>query len=113
MINYEQFKELYDAIGGEPEFPISFEDNPDDEYMIIKYDDGPTFQKCFDGGYQGGWEGKYESLDALYHATMPDGICQEKDWHRLRSIMLGNAFFLEIPEELQDCWDLYVPLTRK
>ena len=113
MITYGQFKELYDAIGGEPEFPLCFEGRPDDEYMIIKYDDGPTFQKCFDGGYLGDREKKFASLNALYHATMPDGICLEKDWGRLKTIMLGDAFYLDNPEELQDCWDLYVPLTAK
>ena len=113
MITYEQLKKLYDAIGGGPEFPVYFEDNPDGEYMIIKYDDGPTFQKCFEGGYQGDWERKLGSLNDLYHAVMPDGVCLERDWGRIRSIMLGEAFFLGYPEELKECWDLYVPLTTQ
>ena len=110
MITYEQFKELYDAIGGSPEFPIFFDEECEDEYMLIKCDDGPTFQKCFGDRYG---ELKFESLDDLYRSTMPDGICLEKDWGRIVRVMMGNAFFLEQPDELEDCWKLYAPLTNK
>lgn len=53
------------------------------------------------------------NLDKLYRATMPDGICLERDWSRITRIMLGDAFYLDTPEELQDCWNEYVPLTAK
>lgn len=106
MITYEQFKELYNAIGGSPEFPVFFDEKCEDEYMIIEYDDGPTFQRCFGEGYGGLG---FLNLDELHHATMPDGICLERDWSRITRIMLGDAFHLEILEELQDCWNEYVP----
>lgn len=51
IITYEQFKELYDAIGGSPEFPVFFDEKCEDEYVIIEYDDGPTFQRCFGEGH--------------------------------------------------------------
>ena len=110
MITYEEFKELYDAIGGSAEFPIFFDEECEGEYMIIKYDDGPTFQKCFGERYG---ELKFSSLDELYYSTMPDEICLERDWCRVSRVMLGSAFFLEIPSELKDCWELYVPRTAK
>ena len=53
------------------------------------------------------------SLDELYRATMPDGICLERDWGRVTRVMLGDAFCLEIPDDLQDCWELCVPLAAK
>ena len=51
MITYEQFKELYDVIGSSPEFLVFFDKKCEDEYMIIKYDDSPTFQRYFGEGY--------------------------------------------------------------
>lgn len=110
MITYEQFKELYDAIGGFPEFPVFFDEKCEDDYMIIKYDDGPTFQRCFGEGYRALG---FLNLDELYHATIPDGICRERDWSRITRIMLGDAFYLDIPKELQDCWNEYVPPYRQ
>lgn len=75
--------------------------------MIIKYNDGPTFQKCFAGSSYEEGEIGFASLDELYHATMPDGICLEGDWDwsRVTRVMLGDAFCLEIPEDLQDRWE--------
>ncbi len=49
MIIYEQFKELYNAMGGSPEPSIFFDGKCEEGYVIIKYNDGPTFQKCFAG----------------------------------------------------------------
>ena len=43
MITYEQFKEFHNAIGGSPEPPIFFDEKCEEGYMIIKYNDGPTF----------------------------------------------------------------------
>lgn len=110
MITYEQFKELYDAIQGEPEFPLYFDTEEAKEYMIIKCDDGPTFQKCFGNDYWG--ELKFKSLDDLCHAALPNGICLERDWGKITAIYLGHAFNLAYPEDLKDCWDIYVPLSR-
>ena len=113
MITYEQFKEPYNAIGGSPEFPIFLDGKCEEGYMIIKYNDGPTFQKCFAGSSYEERKIGFASLDKLYHATMPDGICLERDWGRVTRVMLGDVFRLEIPEDLQDCWELYAPLTAK
>lgn len=43
MITYEQFKEFHNAIGGSSEPPIFFDEKCEEGYMIIKYNDGPTF----------------------------------------------------------------------
>ena len=48
MIPIEEFEDIYNLIPGEPEFELWFdEDGPD--YMIIKYADCATFQRCGNG----------------------------------------------------------------
>ena len=48
MISIEEFETIYNLIPGEPEFELWFDkDGP--SYMIIKYADCATFQRCGDG----------------------------------------------------------------
>ena len=103
MITYEEFKNLYDAIPGEPEFSVFLDDGREREYMIIKCGGRATFQKCFDGGYPGGEVG-YESLDELCRATQPDGVCLARDWELISRIAVDDAFYLDTPDDLEDCW---------
>ena len=51
MMIFEEFELLYEASGprAEPEFYVYF-DNYDTEYMIIKFDKGPSFQRCVPDG---------------------------------------------------------------
>ena len=45
MISIDEFEKIYNLIPGEPEFELWFdEDGP--SYMIIKYADCATFQRC-------------------------------------------------------------------
>ncbi len=83
MISYEEFKRYYNCGKREPEFYFIFEDSQK-EYMIIKYDDGPTFQRC--GMTDGSGEYKYRSLDELYCADTIDGINLKRDWGIIQSI---------------------------
>lgn len=83
MITYEEFKRYYDGGDYEPEFYVVFEDRQA-EYMIIKYADGPTFQRC--GTVDGSGEYKYPSLDALYGADTIDGINLKRDWDKIEEI---------------------------
>lgn len=49
MISIKEFEEIYNLIPGEPEFELWFdEDGP--SYMIIKYADCATFQRCGNTG---------------------------------------------------------------
>ena len=83
MISFETFKRYYEGGGNEPEFYIIFSDMAS-EYMIIKYDDGPTFQRC---GYQdGSGEYKYPSLDVLFSSDTDDGINLSRDWSKIEDI---------------------------
>lgn len=47
MIDFESFKKIFYKISGEHEFEISL-NNTDDTYMIIKYPNDISFQKCCD-----------------------------------------------------------------
>ena len=83
--DFEEFKCLYDATEGEPEFAIIFEDKKSD-YMIIKYSNGPSFQR--QGIEDGSGEIYYNSLDELYEADLIDGINLKRDWYKIREIHL-------------------------
>ena len=81
MMTFEEFEFLYDASGpgAEPEFYVYF-DNYDTEYMIIKFDKGPSFQRCGPD-----WSGEtfYKSLKELYTADLIDGLNLKRDWNRI------------------------------
>ena len=81
MIDYEEFKRLYHAGEREPEFYIIFK-NRHCDYMIIKYEDGPTFQRCGDLESRGG-EIKYNTLDELFYSDTIDGINLYRDWNEI------------------------------
>ena len=81
--DFEEFKRLYDAADGEPEFEIIFKDKKSD-YMIIKYSDGPSFQRL--GFEDASGEIYYKNLDELYEADLIDGINLKRDWYQIKEI---------------------------
>lgn len=89
MFSYEVFKRIYDNTPGEPEFTIYF-CNCHEEYMIIKYDDGPTFVRCSSNAATGS-EQKFRSLDELYEADLVDGIYLRRDWNQIDYISYGHG----------------------
>ena len=89
MINYNDFKKLLYAISGESEFEIYFYNN-DDTYMIIKYNNFVTFQKCSDEQDRG--EIKYTTLDELYNSILMDEICLKNDWNNIKDIIIDATF---------------------
>ena len=66
---------------------------------IIKYDDNVTFQRC--GVENGSGEFEYPDLDTLYHSVVIDGICLEKDWNNIETIVIDSSFDLAFPEEIE------------
>lgn len=107
MVTYEDFAIIYDRWSGEPEFEFRFEGS-DEEYMLIKYADHASFQRCGawdeNGNYDGDGSGEYgyTSLDALYHADLIDGIRLDRDWPRITEIVAGSAFYLSLPEHVKE-----------
>lgn len=85
MISYEEFKRIYNTIPGEPEFRIYLKNK---EYMIIKYEDYVTFQRC--GTVDGSGEIKYSTLDELYNSKSIDNICLKEDWNLIDDIIVWN-----------------------
>lgn len=81
-ISYENFKKIYESINVEPEFCVYLENKATEEYLIIKYKDGPTFQKC---GLKNRSEAiKFKNLDELYKSKTIDEICLKRDWDKVR-----------------------------
>lgn len=99
MIPIEEFEDIYNLIPGEPEFELWFdEDGPD--YMIIKYADCATFQRCGNGP-RGSGEFEYPSLDALLSADLLDGLNLRRDWSRIQGIIASESWHLNNPNDLQ------------
>ena len=98
MITYSVFKKIFDAYPGEPECEIYF-NGTDVTYMIIKYKRYVTFCRC---GYivEGTEEFKYDNLDELYHSVLVDGICLEKDWNNIETIVIDSSFDLAFDDRI-------------
>ena len=92
MVDYQTFKKIYDIAFGEPEFNIIFKQK-DSEYMIIKYPDGPTFQR--QGFENGSGEFHYDTLDELYESNLIDGINLKRDWEEIETIYPNEYGTLE------------------
>lgn len=89
MIDFESFKKLYNSIPGEPEFEVCF-NNTTDTYMIIKYPNEVSFQKCCDKQHSG--EIICCSLDELYNSILYDNICLKRDWNDISDIIVDGAW---------------------
>ena len=98
-MTFEEFKALYDDISWEEEYEFFFSDT-DKTYMIIKYDDHVSFQRC--GASDGSGEYNYNSLMELYQTESVDGICLEKDWNKITAIVADAMFDITDKEELSD-----------
>lgn len=88
---------MFNSIPGEPEFETFFRDSKN-EYMIIKYDDHVSFQRC--GVYNGSGEYDYPSLQELYQTITVDGICLYDRLNMIETIITDSTFNLSIPEEM-------------
>lgn len=89
MIDFESFKKIYESIPGEPEFELCFK-NTNDTYMIIKYPDDISFQKCCDKEHRK--EIICSSLDELYNSILYDDICLKRDWNNINDIIIDAAW---------------------
>ncbi len=90
-LSFEQFKAIYNAVGGEPEFEICFS-NKSSEYMIIKYKNEVSFQRC--GIENGSGEVFFDSLDELFSATTIDNICLKEQWTNIEYIVMETMYNL-------------------
>ena len=89
MISFEKFKKLYNSFSGEVEFEVCF-NNTADTYMIIKYPNEVSFQKCCDKEHRG--EKICKSLDELYNSTLHDNICLKRDWNYISDIIIDATW---------------------
>lgn len=98
MISFLKFKEIFDAIspGMEPEITLSFL-NRRSEYMIIKYNDRVTFQRCGTKSEQSG-EISFGSFEELYNARTIDGICLKTEWNDISGIVFDSMLDIDDSE---------------
>ena len=94
MISYEEFKRIYNIIPGEPEISIYLKNK---QYMIIKYEDYVTFQRC--GINDGSGEIKYQTLDELYNSKSIDNIYLKEDWYLIEDIIIDEIYSVTYDKE--------------
>ena len=97
MITLSEFKMIYEVVPGESEFRLSFRgDNHD--YMIVKYGDCVTFQRC---GYEDGSdEIEYTDIAELLSSDLIDGINLTRDWDKIENIVVDNMLNLTLNADL-------------
>jgi len=89
MIEYKEFKKIYDTLSGEPEFEIKFKNN-ENKYMIIKYKNYVSFQRC--GIKNGSGEYKCLDLDHLYNSELIDKIVLKENWNLIEDIVIDEIY---------------------
>ena len=82
MIDYNEFKRLFDAPAKTPGFFINFKD-VEKEYIIIKYEDNVQFRRC---GNIDATEAYFVTLEELMVAEQVDGINLRRDWNKIEHI---------------------------
>ena len=103
MISFEEFALLFESANDDSEFEIYFHDE-EDRYMIIKYDDHVSIQRC--DVYDGSGEYEYPSLLELYQSVTVDDICLKEQWDTIETIIADACYDLSLPEELEAFKDL-------
>ncbi len=105
MISYLKFKEIFDNIDAnrEPEIEFYFK-NRKSTYMIIKYNDYVTFQRCGTKEEQSG-EIKYKSLDELCNNQTIDDIILINEWDSIEDILFDCTF--SVVDDKEDIFNLY------
>ena len=105
MISFEDFVALFNSIKGEPEFEVYFRDI-EETYMIIKYSDHVSFQRC--GAGDGSGEFDYPSLFVLCHSVSVDGICLGDKWDSIDTIIVNGTFNLCLPDDLAEAKNVFI-----
>ncbi len=105
VISYSKFKEILDNIDSnrEPEIEFYFK-NKKYTYMIIKYKDYITFQRCGANEEQGG-EIKYKSLNELCNSQTIDDIILINEWDSIEDIIFDCTF--SVVDDKENIFNLY------
>lgn len=105
MISYPKFKEIFDNIDSnrEPEIEFYFK-NRKNNYMIIKYNDYVTFQRCGIKEEQSG-EIKFKSLDELCNSQTIDNIILINEWNNIEDILFDCTF--SVVDDKEEFFNLY------
>ena len=92
--DFDEFKRLYDAADGEPDFFVEFKDKKD-TYVITKYADFVDFSRCCNLYEEMPEILTFQSLEELYESDLFDGINLKRDWHKINKIypIWGDATF--------------------
>lgn len=105
MITYSKFKEIFDNIKSnrEPEIELFFKTRKN-FYMIIKYNEYITFQRCGSLEEQSG-EIRFNSLDELYTSKTIDDIILKDEWDNIEDILFDCTY--SVVEDKEEIYNLY------
>ena len=108
MIPLRIFSELFHLAPTGTEFEFYF-NNTEESYMLIKYDDSVSFQRC--GYYLGTDELFYTSFEELYVVTTVDGLYLKNDWNKVKQICIDSLYC--IPDDIDEIYEVYQIKTGK
>lgn len=103
MISYLELKKLFEACKEEVEIEIYFR-NKEHYYMIIKYADYVTFQRCGASSIQSG-EIIFSSLDKLYNSNTIDDIVLKEEWENIKDMIFDSTF--SVIEDKEEIFSFY------
>jgi hypothetical protein len=105
MISYTQFKELLNKIEPNTELEILFK-NISNKYMIIKYENNYTFQRCGSLEEQSG-EMPFDSLEAILTTKTIDDINIKDNWNNIKDIVINYTYsIVDDKDELLDQYNI-------
>ncbi len=108
MITYVKFKKIYDNIGSYKELEIEFYfKNRKNSYMIIRYNDYITFQRC-GTEEEGSGEIKFKSLDVLYNSQTIDNIVLKDEWDNIEDILFNGFSVIADKEEILNLYGVKI-----
>ena len=120
MIPLQIFSELFHLAPTGTEFEFYF-NNTEGSYMLIKYDDSVSFQRCgysqkmikegWNADYLGTDELFYTSFEELYVVTTVDGLYLKNDWNKVKQICIDSLYC--IPDDIDEIHKVYQIKTGK
>lgn len=95
MITYGKFKELYESLFPNEDITIVFK-NKKEKYIIVKYDNGVTFQRI---GQNPSGEIRFNTIDELYINRTIDEIILREEWTNIVDIIFDGVFSVVYDKE--------------
>lgn len=97
MLSCDEFKAILERLKPGAEIEI-WTKGMTDSYMIIKYRDNVSFQKC---GYPPFDVSEYGSFDELLDEATIEGTAIRQMWDKIGDIVVNNTFSMNVDDDIR------------